>query len=43
MKADRVRVEGVQVPIFFKEDLINMRKRSGSPQDLADVEALERI
>jgi hypothetical protein len=41
----RYRVPAASGPIFLlaKEDLLEMKKASGRPQDLADVEALERL
>jgi hypothetical protein len=41
----RYRVPTASGPIFLlvKEDLLDMKKASGRPQDLADVEALERL
>lgn len=40
--ATRVDVDGVEVPLVSLDDLI-ASKRSGRPQDVADVEALEHI
>lgn len=43
MQVQMKRVEGYAVPVLSKSDLIAMKRRSGRPQDLADVEALERL
>lgn len=41
----RYRVQTASGPLFLlaKEDLLDMKKASGRPQDLADVAALERL
>ena len=41
----RHRVPTASGPLFLLtlEDLVNMKKASGRPQDLADVEALEKL
>jgi hypothetical protein len=39
----RVRAVGKQIPVLGIGDLIRMKKRSGRPQDLEDVRALESI
>ena len=41
----RQRVAAPSGPLFLLtlEDLVNMKRASGRPQDLADVEALERL
>lgn len=41
----RQRVATASGPLFLltMEDLVNMKRASGRPQDLADVEALERL
>ena len=36
-------IDGLQVPIISAEDLIANKKATGRLQDLADVEALERL
>jgi len=37
------KINGVSVRIIARRDLIKMKKASGRPQDLADVEALEKL
>lgn len=39
----RIRVAGRELPVVSRKDLIEMKRRSGRPQDLADVAALERL
>src|SRR5690606_16178706 len=43
MKIDRLYVQNTPVPVASKKDLIQMKKASGRPQDLLDVQGLERI
>lgn len=38
----KVRAAGREIPVLSKNALIAMKKASGRPQDLVDVEALER-
>jgi hypothetical protein len=38
-----VTLDGVTIPLIAKQDLIANKKASGRLQDLADVEALERV
>ena len=39
----RVRAAGLRIPVLGLADLIRMKKRSGRPQDLEDVRALESL
>lgn len=39
----RIRAAGKQIPVLAVDDLIRMKKRSGRPQDLEDVRALESL
>ena len=43
MATTTVRIGKDQIPIVALEDLIQMKKRSGRPQDLEDIKALETI
>lgn len=43
MKVDRIKLESGVVPIVSRRDLIAMKKKSGRPQDLEDVKALEAL
>lgn len=38
-----VQVDDLQIPVISVEDLIKNKRASGRPQDLADVEKLERL
>lgn len=38
-----VRIGETTVPVISLEDLIDMKRAAGRPQDIADIEALERI
>jgi predicted nucleotidyltransferase len=40
-RADRVELEGVEIRVVSLDDLLDMKRAAGRPQDLADVEALE--
>lgn len=42
---DRLLVEweGRRVPVVSRRGLIKMKRLAGRPQDLADIEALERL
>ena len=37
------KISSAKIKILSKKDLIKMKKKSGRPQDLLDVEALEKI
>lgn len=39
----RVTVQGKRISIIALSDLIRMKKKSGRPQDLADIEALREL
>jgi hypothetical protein len=43
MKADRLFIQGTPVLVASKKDLIRMKKASGRPQDLLDVEGLKKV
>ncbi len=43
LKTERVEAGGRRLRIVALRDLIAMKRESARPQDLADVEALERI
>ncbi len=43
MKVKSVQTTGGLVRILNRQDLIDMKQASGRPQDLADVEALEKL
>jgi len=36
----KITVEGVEIPVVSPSDLIEMKKRSGRPQDLLDIESI---
>lgn len=43
MKIERIKVGKDVIPVVSRRDLIAMKKKSGRPQDLADVAALEDL
>jgi len=43
MKVDRIKVGRRILPVLSVRDLIRMKRKSGRPQDLQDIEALEKI
>jgi hypothetical protein len=43
MKIERIKVGKDAIPVVSRRDLIAMKKKSGRPQDLADVAALEEL
>jgi predicted nucleotidyltransferase len=38
-----VTAKGIHVPVVSAEDLVRLKRISGRPQDLADIEALEEL
>lgn len=42
-RASKLKLGAVEAPVLSLPDLIAMKKSAGRPQDLADVQALERI
>ncbi len=38
-----VRAKGISIPIVGLDDLIQLKRNSGRPQDLADIAALEQL
>lgn len=43
MKVDRIKVGKDVIPIVSRRDLIAMKKKSGRPQDLEDIKALQEL
>lgn len=43
LKITRVRAAGMDIPVLEIGELLAMKRRSGRPQDLEDIRALERI
>lgn len=43
MKAVRVESDGHRLPVLSREDLIEMKRASGRPQDLEDIRALKEL
>lgn len=43
MNSTTMRYADVELSVIAKQDLINMKKESGRPQDIEDVKALESI
>jgi hypothetical protein len=43
LKKKKISVNKLDIFILSKSDLITMKKASGRPQDLADIDALERL
>lgn len=43
LEVDRLRFAGELIPVVSKKDLIKMKRKSGRPQDLEDVKALESL
>ncbi len=43
MKIDKFKVGQRVMPVVSVRDLIRMKRKSGRPQDLQDIEALERL
>ena len=42
-KIDKIKIKQMTLNVLSKEDLIKMKKKAGRKQDLADVEALEKL
>lgn len=42
-QARLVQVEDVEVPVASRQDLIELKRAAGRPQDIADIEALEAL
>jgi len=38
-----VTAKGIRIPVVSAEDLVRLKRISGRPQDLADIEALEEL
>lgn len=43
LKTTRIAVDGRRIRVVSLADMIRMKKASGRPQDLADIDALQRI
>lgn len=43
MKVDMIKAGKRKLPVLSVHDLIKMKRKSGRPQDLQDIEALEKI
>ena len=43
MKVDRIKAGKCILPVLSVRDLIRMKRKSGRPQDLQDIKALEKI
>lgn len=43
LRIAKVKVQGRELPVISRKDLIRMKTRSGRPQDLEDVAALKRL
>ena len=43
LKVKTLPIGGVKVPLLAKADLIAMKRASGRPQDLADIQALDSL
>jgi hypothetical protein len=43
MKVDRIKAGKRIFPVVSVRDLIIMKRKSGRPQDLQDIEALEKL
>jgi predicted nucleotidyltransferase len=43
VRADRLRIGALEVPVIALEDLITNKRAAGRARDLADVELLERV
>ena len=43
LKTDRIKAGKRVLPVLSVRDLIKMKRKSGRPQDLEDIKALERI
>ena len=43
LKADKLKIDGKTLFVLSVKDLIKMKKESGRPQDLLDIQALENL
>ena len=43
IKIDKFKIGQWVMPVVSVRDLIKMKRKSGRPQDLQDIEALERL
>ena len=43
LSVESIQLRGKQTPVVALEDLIQMKKRSGRPQDLEDIKALKEL
>ncbi len=43
MKTDTLKIQGVNIRVASKRDLIKMKRRAGRPQDLEDMKSLEEL
>lgn len=43
LKKIKVKYQNISINVLSKKDLIQMKKESGRPQDLHDIEALEKL
>lgn len=43
INVDLISIYGIKIPVISKKDLIEMKTKSGRPQDLEDVKALKSL